>query len=368
MKRATPCLVILLVVFCVLVALGVWAITALPQRAEVAFGPAAPTLGSSQKILLAWQLLQKERELTSPANPFGTEVPFQIELGESPNSVARRLENQNLIPDASAFRDFMVYAGFDTQIQAGDYKISPASPAIEIAYALLDATPAEVPFAILAGWRLEEIAASLPSSGLETSPELFIQEAQHRNLEGYLFPGVYTLPRETTLNHLLEVLAAAFDEAVTSEMEAGFVNQSLSVDDAVRLASIVEREAVVADERPLIASVFLNRLAIGMKLEADPTVQYAVGYQADTGRWWKSPLSKADLELDSPYNTYLYAGLPPGPIASPSLGALQAVAQPEPTDYLFFVVDCNSEMVGQHVFSKTFEEHLARVEACRDAD
>jgi len=122
------------------------------------------------------------------------------------------------------------------------------------------------------------------------------------------------------------------------------------------LASIVEREAVLDEEMPLIASVFLNRLAAGMKLEADPTVQYALGYTAEQAAWWKNPLSAADLGVDSPYNTYRFPGLPPGAICNPGLGALQAVAFPAQTAYYYFRADC--ENLGAHNFAKTYEEHL----------
>jgi UPF0755 protein len=164
---------------------------------------------------------------------------------------------------------------------------------------------------------------------------------------------------------LIGLMLDNFDAKVDASMRQSFGSQGLSVYDAVTLASIVQREAVLAEERPLMVGVFLNRLNQGMLLQADPTVQYAVGFQSDTGRWWKSPLSQADLEIDSMYNTYRYPGLPPGPIANPSLGALGAVADPAVTDFQFFVVDCNSETIGKHVFSRTFDEHVARVEACR---
>jgi len=120
------------------------------------------------------------------------------------------------------------------------------------------------------------------------------------------------------------------------------------------LASIIEREAVQASERPLIASVFLNRLALGIPLQADPTVQYPLG-RPDA--WWKAPLSIEDLQVDSPYNTYLHQGLPPGPIASPGLASLESVAAPVETSYLFFRAACDGS--GRHLFATTFEEHLA---------
>jgi UPF0755 protein len=357
MKRGvTSCIAIILVAVCVSGALGVWFLNGIPNQAEAAFGPASPNLGTRQKFLLSWRLTQAEEQLTSPANPFGTEISFSIHPGEMPTSVALRLEEAGLIADAGAFRDFLIYAGLDTQIQVGDYQLSPAVSPIQIGYTLLDATPAEVPFVVLPGWRLEEIAETLPTSGLNISPEVFLAEAQQQNAEGYLLPGTYTVPRVISANALLDLFRTSFEEAVTTEMRAGFANQGLSVDEAVRLAAIVEREAVVDNERTLIASVFLNRLAISMKLEADPTVQYALDFNPTQNTWWTNPLSSADLEFDSPFNTYLYAGLTPGPICNPSLDSLRAVAFPAQTPYYYFRAACDGS--GQHNFAETFEEHV----------
>jgi len=139
-------------------------------------------------------------------------------------------------------------------------------------------------------------------------------------------------------------------------MRNGFEKQGLTVYQAVTLASIVEREAVHDDEKPLIASVYLNRIRIGMKLDADPTVQYALGYNFGQGTWWTNPLSLDNLQYDSPYNTYMYASLPPAPISNPSLEALQAVAFPVETTYYFFRAKCDGS--GYHFFAETFEEHL----------
>jgi UPF0755 protein len=136
----------------------------------------------------------------------------------------------------------------------------------------------------------------------------------------------------------------------------GFERQGLSIYEAVTLASIVEKEAVVDDEKPMIASVFYNRLAQGMRLETDPTVQYALGFSEEWSTWWKSPLSNADLAVESPYNTYLAFGLPPTPICNPDLGSLRAVAFPAETPYLYFRAACDGS--GRHNFSITFEEHL----------
>jgi UPF0755 protein len=222
---------------------------------------------------------------------------------------------------------------------------------------------------VLEGWRLEEIAAALPTSGLSIS-ETDFWDAAHTSaigfsfvgdipdppsLEGFLFPDTYYLdPNATAIDATREMLAN-FDEQVTYELRAGFASQGLSLFEAVTMASIVEREAVVSDEKATIASVFLNRLAQNMSLDADPTVQYALGQQADG--WWKAPLSFDDLEVESPYNTYRYPGLPPGPIANPGLSSLEAVAFPDQTTFLYFRALCDGS--GRHAFARSFEEHVA---------
>jgi UPF0755 protein len=215
---------------------------------------------------------------------------------------------------------------------------------------------------------VEEIAASIPTSGLEFSSEAFLALAQtpppalefvpsSSSMEGFFFPDLYTLPRSTTPEQLLDVIARNFAQHLTDELRTGFANQGLDIYQAVTLASIVEREAIHHEEAPLIASVYLNRYAIGMKLDADPTVQYAVGYNSFQGTWWTNPISAADLEFDSPFNTYLYTGLPPAPISNPSLEALYAVAYPQASTYYYFRAACDNS--GYHVFATTLEEQVA---------
>ncbi len=331
--------------------------TIMPDRVRDTFGPPSQNLGVIERLRLTLQLARYSEQLTEPENPFGDLKSFQIVLGESPVAVSARLEEQGLIQSAEAFRVYMIYSGLDTQIQAGEYTLSPALSSIEIAQALLDPNPSDATLVILGGWRLEEVGIAVPTSGLAITREAFIDMAEAQAAEGYLLPGTYELPRETEAQAVLVTLRAAFDQAVTDEMRAGFEQQGLSLEEAVILASIVEREAVVAEEMPLIASVLYNRLAIGMKLETDPTVQYAIGYNHTQGSWWTNPLSLADLETNSPYNTYLYAGLPPGPICSPGINALRAVAFPAQTPYFYFRATCDGS--GRHNFAETFAGHQA---------
>jgi UPF0755 protein len=227
-----------------------------------------------------------------------------------------------------------------------------------------------VQFRILPGWRIEEIAAALPTSGLGFTPEVFQAAALNptgeygvidglptqASLEGFLYPATYTLSRTVTVDGFLLTLLHNFDDQVGPDLRQGFTRQGLDLYQAVTLASIVQREAVNEDEMPQIASVFFNRLASGLKLDSDPTVQYALGYNTTQRTWWTNPLSLEDLKFDSPFNTYIYPGLPPAPVCSPSLAALRAVAFPAQTPYYYFRAACDGS--GRHVFAETFEEHL----------
>jgi UPF0755 protein len=155
---------------------------------------------------------------------------------------------------------------------------------------------------------------------------------------------------------VLKTFVDGFDEALTDSIRKGYANHDLSLAQAVTLASIVQREAILPEEQPMIASVFYNRLAAGMKLDSDPTVQYALGYNTKQRTWWTNPLSTDDLKINSPYNTYQVPNLPPGPISNPSLSALQAVAYPAQSPYYYFRAACDGS--GRHEFARTYEEHL----------
>jgi UPF0755 protein len=160
---------------------------------------------------------------------------------------------------------------------------------------------------------------------------------------------------------MVEAMLQAFTDQVTPELIAAAQQQGLSLDELLTLASIVEREAVLREEQPVVASVFLNRLEEGIPLQADPTVQFAIASAqppAPGANWWKAELTEIDLKFDSPYNTYLYTGLPPAPIANPGIDAIKAVVNPEPTDYLYFVAKGD----GSHAFAKTLAEHNANVD------
>ncbi len=356
------------VLIALLVVLLLAAYLAVPLAAQQTYGDPAPYLGGWQRFQYSATLLWANGLLTRPADPYASERLFAIPPGEQAFQVANRLQQDGFIRDAAAFRAYLIYRGFDTRIQTGEFILSPALTAMQIAERLQDPTPTQVKFTVLPGWRLEEVAASLPTSGLSITPDDFLAAARSPgvaydflppsvSVEGFLLPGQYTVLRGVSADELVNLLVGNFALVLSEELRNSFAAQGLDVYQAVTLASIVQREAVLAEEQPLIASVFYNRLAINMKLESDPTAQYALGYDPLRNGWWPVPLTLADLQVDSPYNTYVYGGLPPGPIASPALSALQAVAFPEQSPYYFFRAACDGS--GAHAFAVTFEEHLA---------
>lgn len=340
--------------------------------------------GQPRDLYLQAYLAANASELEEPAGNGFTPAPFTIAPGETADVIAANLVQAGLLNNAELFRNYLSYNNLDAQLEAGEYIIDPQQTIPEMAATLTDAVAQVVELRFVEGWRLEQMADYLADNqfanidaaqfraiaqrqaAFDLSPYTFLTDLPTTaTLEGYLFPDSYSLPQDADATFLLNLMLQTFDRRVTPAMRQGYQTQGLSLHEAVSLAAIVEREAVLAAERPIIAGVFYNRLAQGIKLEADPTVQYPLGYQPESDSWWKSPLFLADLEIDSPYNTYLYAGLPPGPIANPSLSSLDGVAFPVESSFIFFVADCTAAVPGSHAFSVTYEEHLSNVQRCR---
>ena len=357
-------ILLLLVALCVLilaVSVGV------PAVAVHYYGTPSEDLSVTQVFQYSLMLLWDDGQVTEPLNPNGQEQPFKIQQGEPIESFAARMQQAGIIRDAGALRHYLIYTGLDKSVQAGQYKMSAAMSIVDIAHLVQDATPTEVTFVVWPGWRMEEIAESLPTSGLNITPEDFLgaAAAQHpgfdflngnSSVEGFLYPDSYVLPRSATAEDLMDAMLRNFSLHLTVDLKQGFDRQGLTVYQAVTLASIVQREMVHSEEAPMIASVYLNRLRSGMKLDADPTVQYALGYNAIQRTWWTNPLTALDLQVPSAYNTYLIDSLPPTPISDPSLDALQAVANPAESQYFYFSARCDGS--GYHQFVATFEEQL----------
>ena len=349
---------------------AVWAVgmvfLGMPQ-AVARLGLPSPELNPVQRTLLSIYLLSKDSALDLPAGDPAISFELEVLLGEPASVVADRLQTAGVVYDGTLLRNYLRYHGLDVSVEAGRYNVHGGMTIRELASTLQNASLSANFFTVLEGWRVEEIAAALPRDALNFGPADFLaavhtqplgftfsaQLPESPSLEGFLFPDTYHLSPELSAYDLVLIMLDNFEDQLDAELRAGFNQQGLSIYQAVTLASIVEREAIAPDEQPIIASVFINRLALGMKLEADPTVQYAVGTQTDG--WWKTSLTFDDLEINSPYNTYMYHGLPPSPIANPGLSALRAVAFPEKTTYLYFRALCDGS--GRHAFAVTYEEH-----------
>ena len=346
--------------FAALLAFGI--IYSVPTRTSEIFGPPSPTLPSWKQYTQAAVLMVSEEKLKQPGSDLESEIIFPIEQGDTLPQILTGLSHLDLVHHPYAFRAYLIYTGIDRQIQPGDYLFSTSMSELEIANGLGNPTLLKTIVSILAGWRVEEIAATFPDLGLTISPDEFINTIKTHQREGFLYPGSYTVERDIPAETLMELLYQGFILNISPDFEQNINEQGFSMQEAVILASIIEREAILEEEMPQIASVFINRLKNDMYLAADPTVQYALGYIDEQNTWWKNPLYLDDLETTSPYNTYENPGLPPGPISNPGIAALQAVASPANTPFLYFRAACDGS--GQHLFAESFEQHLGN--ACPD--
>jgi UPF0755 protein len=337
-----------------------------------------PPLNNQARAL--YTLLQdRVTDINTPSSSDPHLASFIIVEGETAQEVAQNLHSQGFIREAELFVQLLRYNNLDTQLQAGAYELRRNMTMREIGAALYWGRSARLTVMVPPGWRLEQLAQHLNTNGLMDG-DLFLQQAQlgtsvkhplladrpsGQSYEGYLFPGRYPLPEHPTPEFLIAQMLDQLALHLPANVSTLTRRQGLTFYQVLTLASIVERETGLDEERPLIASVYLNRLRAGSHLpylQADPTVQYAMGYQYATGQWWKTPVTLDEYQqVDSPYNTYLYAGLPPGPIASPSLASIMAVLQPAETNYLFFVCQQPGCAGGQHTFAVTYQEHLQNV-------
>lgn len=365
-----PILIIALMFFCLCLSVAGVLLIGVPQEAVRLYGPPDEGLGTVQRFAIAFRLILNQKALLDQ-NTLADVLEFRIEQGETIVSITNRLEESGIIHSAAALRDYLIYTGTDTRIQAGEFRFETGMSGVEVGRRLQKQQPGKAQLVILAGWRVEEIAVALQPAGVDIAPALFLDFVSKagntpavmdmgldiaQNAEGYLFPGEYIVDRDISAKQLVLQMLFRFQENVSADIRSGFAEQGLSLSEGVILASMIEREAILEEEMPLIASVFYNRLAIGMKLDSDPTVQYAVGYGDVWGNWWRNPITVDDLRIDSPYNTYIYSGLPPGPICNPGLDALKAVAFPAQSNYYYFRALCDHS--GRHIFAVTYDEHL----------
>lgn len=284
----------------------------------------------------------------SPVNPQdATMTVFVVSPGEGIRSIATRLKSEGLIKDSIGFFLQIKLQNLDSKIQAGDFRLSPSMDVRTITQELTHGS-VDVWVTILEGWRLEEIALKLAQT--HDIPE---KEFMRYGQEGYMFPDTYLIPKEITASAAAEIFRDNFDVRVTPELREQIEAQGLTFAEGIVLASIVEREGKTADDRPVIAGILLNRLHEDMPLQADATLQYALGYQTQEKSWWKKTLFDTDKQIKSPFNTYRTAGLPPSPISNPGLNSITAVAKPTQTDYFYYLHDAQG---GVH-YAKTLDEH-----------
>lgn len=367
-RSAAPGCVLLIILVAAVTAAAWFGVPALAQRN---FGESAEYLKGFPRWNFSAQTLLHRDDLVTSVSSIGGEIDFSIESAESISSISRRLEQAGLINDAAGFRAYLVYKGYDSQIKAGRFKLFTNQNSLEIAESIQAAYSPIVSFYIYPGWRAEEVSAALPTSGIEVDPAEFLQIvydaerlegltifAELESLEGFLFPGTYEIDRKISPEELVMIFIDRFNENVPPEVIDAINARGLSLYEGITLASIIQRETFMDDERGLMASVFYNRLQAGMKLETDPTVQYALGYSEKWGNWWKTPLKTTDLRIESPYNTYHIYGLPPTPISNPGLPSILAVAYPDDSPFFYFRATCDNS--GYHDFSVTFEEHISK--------
>ncbi len=302
------------------------------------------------------------QELT-PVKTSEKSVLYRIQTGATFSQVTQDLAEKKLIRNPDAFKLYVKLKGLQSKIQSGYYRLSPHMSAADIVKKLTQGLTEKIPYTIPEGYRINQASRRLNEYLL--SPERYIEIAQKpdadlfqkypflksgKSLEGFLYPDTYFL--QGVEKDLIEAQLKRFQEVVLPIWENRPPTHKLDLHQTITLASVVELEGLLDRELPVIAGVFLKRLSIGMKLESDPTTEYALG-------WHQGPkgLSLKDIRVDSPYNTYRYGGLPPGPIGNPGVAAIKAVLYPEKTAYLYFVARGD----GSHAFSKSYSEHLSAI-------
>jgi len=299
---------------------------------------------------------------------------FRVLDGEGANSIGERLVERKIVGSVTQFRMLVALMGYESLLQPGNYEFQQRTSVLDAVQRIRFGRVATRVITVIEGWRLEQIAGAVERSRLGTAGE-FMKMAVAENfdyefldalppdssLEGYLYPATYIFNPGVSVGEIIEEMLNAFDANVSVTMRQRAREAGLSLHEVVSLASIIEREARVEAERPVMAQVFLRRLREGIRLEADPTVQYALGNDTesvDEFGIWKTGLTLADYDTASPYNTYVQLGLPPGPISSPRLASMLAVLNPASTNYLYFVARPD----GSHAFAESFAEHQANVE------
>src|SRR3989338_4664515 len=299
----------------------------------------------------AFLLYFKEGTLPVNASQKESEI-FFIQKGESVAHIAKRLENEGLIRNRVVFYLVVRQLGISSQIQAGDFRLSPSMDAYVVARSLTKGT-LDVWVTIIEGLRSEEVA-HLFSRELNIPEVEFLKVAQ----EGYLFPDTYLIPKDATAGGVISILSVNFNRKFSDTYRKKATEKGLTDEEVVTIASLVEREARHDEDRKEIASIILKRYRNDWPLQIDATIQYALGYQPIEKTWWKTSLTADDVAIDSPYNSYKNPGLPPTPISNPGRASLDAVVSADiNTPYWYYL----SDKTGKMHYAKTIEEHNENV-------
>lgn len=309
-------------------------------------------------------------QIVTPAGR-GKQQKFIIKHGESASEIAESLKARGLIRDPYSFRVLLKITHNGPGLKAGEYLVSPAMNMTQIMEKFVKGDVVTYTVTIPEGYRASQIASLMKEKGLWESesgkpPEEEFKELVNNNrnialfdksipenLEGYLFPETYRIWRNIKAGEFVAMMVSEFNRKVKPLYEKNKESLNLKISGIITIASLIERESKVSRERPLIAAVYYNRLKEDMLLECDATIQYILGDS-------KENLTYGDLKIDSPYNTYLYKGLPPGPIANPGLDSIKAAMEPAKVDYLFYVLN-SLKNDGSHVFSRDYSQHLENV-------
>ncbi len=293
----------------------------------------------------------------------GAEVFVDIPTGTSTRDIGRQLVDAGVIRDERTYRIALWRSGVDRGLQAGEYRFSDPDSAIGVVDTLARGQVHLRPITFPEGLTRWEMAELFGQSAFGTAEEFLAAserveliealDPEATDLEGYLFPETYSLPRDATADDLVEAMVAQFERSFDDELRERAAARELSVREVVTLASLIQRETGLDEERPLVSAVYNNRLARRMPLQCDPTVIYAL----QLAGLYDGNLTRENLRFDSPYNTYVHPGLPPGPIAAPGAADLQAALEPADVSHLYFV----SRNDGSHVFADTLRQHNRNV-------
>jgi len=299
---------------------------------------------------------------SKPVDPGSKEqISIVIPTGTGTEGIASILAENQLIDNIKVFKLESKMKGYDGKFKAGEYKLSPGMSMEEMMEFLISGKTATIRFTIPEGYDIKRITEKLASEGL-INADVFAKEIQSgqfsykflesapagpNRLEGYLFPETYEIFSDANEHDIIDKMLSQFNKVFTEKYYARAKELGMSVNDVITLASIIEREAKIPEDRPIISSVFYNRLNIGMPLQSCATIQYILGEQ-------KAVLSIKDTKIESPYNTYQNAGLPPGPIASPGADSIHSALYPKDTNYLYFLAKGD----GSHAFSVTYDQFL----------